>query len=49
MLSSVCPRLSQFSKSSFLQFSCDDHENVFFFLLSSSLNQKKESFTIVYV
>ena len=56
MLPSVCLRLRQFSQSSFIQymglclqlthFSCDDRENVYFILLSSS-NRKYEPLTIV--
>ena len=58
MLPSVCLRLRQFSQLSFIQyiygavclqltqFSCDDRENVYFILLSSS-NRKYESLTIV--
>ena len=57
MMPSVCLRLRQFSQLSLYslygavclqltQFSCDDRENVYFILLSSS-NRKYESLTIV--
>ena len=56
MLPSVCLRLRQFSQLSFIhymglclqltQFPCDDRENAYFILLSSS-NRKYESLTIV--
>ena len=57
MMPSVCLRLGQFSQLSLYslygavclqltQFSCDDRENVYFILLSSS-NRKYESLTIV--
>ena len=57
MMPSVCLRLRQFSQLSLYslygavclqltQLSCDDRENVYFILLSSS-NRKYESFTIV--
>ena len=57
MMPSVCLRLGQFSQLSLYslygavclqltQFSCDDRENVYFILLSSS-NRKFESLTIV--
>ena len=52
MLPSVCLRLRQFSQLSFIQYmgltqlSCDDCENKYFILLSSS-NRKYESLTIV--
>ena len=57
MMPSVCLRLRQFSQLSvysiygavclqLTQFSCDDRENVYFILLSSS-NRKYESLTIV--
>ena len=57
MMSSMCLRLRQFSQLSLYslygavclqltQFSCDDRENVYFILLSSS-NRKYESLTIV--